>query len=61
MLEHVAHSRDGRLKKLERDFYDDLASFYRAYMKAHPEGFTRPNDPPTRVAALQTPAAPANP
>jgi hypothetical protein len=62
MLEHVAHSRDGRLKKLERDFYDDLASFYRTYMKAHPEGFIRPADPPTRAAALaQLSATPANP
>ena len=52
MLEHVAHARDGRLKKLERAFYDDLAVFYRIYMKAHPEGFQRPNDPPTQAAKV---------
>jgi hypothetical protein len=62
MLEHLARSRDGRLKKLEREFYDDLASFYRSYMKARPEGFIRPNDPPTRaVTAAQMSAASANP
>lgn len=62
MLENIAHARDGRLKKFERAFYEDLERYYRTYLKAHPEGFERPADPPTRaVTAAQTRIASANP
>jgi hypothetical protein len=32
ILNNVSQSRDGRLKQMERAFYDDLSAFYRAYM-----------------------------
>ena len=33
ILEHISQSGDGRLKKIERAFYEELAAFYRTQMK----------------------------
>jgi hypothetical protein len=42
MLEHIAQCADGRLKPLEKAFYENLAQFHRHYMHNH--------QPPKRAA-----------
>ncbi len=52
MLEHISGCADGRLKPLEKSFYDDLAKFHRHYMHNH-QPPKRATSPLMNAAALQ--------